>query len=409
MHKRNCFKYKSGNSGNDLNKTNEKTNSQTDLKMPSGKEKLVVTITENMEVEPVDTCKVIAQNANIYLNYTDVSLAQPIKDFLTDEVKKAYSDGCPFDGEETFINIVSSDYDVKCRENFDMAVEVGSRIINIIFGENKESCFEKYECLYVPESDIDEYLLSSILKNYNFIMPNKTKQVINNLQDLLSNSLSIHCNEKTAIVMCGSFGFTLLNDLKKGILQGSVKMNGVFPAFYLLLKNQQVNIGQPSLHCLSGFLEENICLNLSDDKPIRYDSLKKTISDFLEAVIQKGCSRILLVGALGKTASSIAIPFIASEAQKAQLKTTSICIMPFSFETTKTQKMAKNAYEVIKKLSNNTYVYNPMGKEMAETDISLGEHQSYLTYAILKVFKKIFEEEDTTEKKEQQIKIEMKQ
>lgn len=383
---------------------------QADIQLPDPG-KLFVKITERVDEKPFDDycCdKIETKNEHLYLNYCDHDhmLAKPVKDFLEcNNIAYFESGRSVFDGEETIINIVSEGFtECKCMENLDMAIGVGSRIINIIFdGNNIDPIFKKYECLQVKKAEIDDYMLSSIFSNFKNISPLPVKSMFRRLLAMLSNSISINCNEKTAVVCCGSFGYTLINTIRKSLNTSILTFEDGLPPIYLLSKNEQANIGQPPLFYVSKNISvENICLDFTDS-PISSEELKGRVAQFITKIHNQNCDRILLVGALGKTTSSLAMPLLAMEAKRQGMKADSICIMPIISSSPRAKKLATSAYDVIKLYSSSSYMYDPARCELAQVNLPLNEYYNYMSVAVLKVMKEILENNDETNMKKENL------
>lgn len=329
----------------------------------------------------------------VYLNYheEDEVFAAPIKDMMNKEMVEYFYGGEIIVREEEsanldlsncdlILNVVTDDFvkNENCIHILKIAKQNGKRIVSIFFN-NKEDCQNMLgelagECIYfssLNECNIEDYFMLALYNESPFIsyignMNSKLETILKPVfKGIIIPPELVIGDTDFVILAVGSMGYSTVRLWMEQGFQIKSKI-------VLVYKSIDADYGQPS----NDMDIEKWCISLlneeKEDGDKFLDSVKKEVRSWLDSNIGTD-KKVVLIGGLGKTTSSLLIPFIINQANSLGIHTSVVCTLPFQFESPNVHQLAKRSFDIIKKISKCTMYYDGKGNDtfMMESEINL--------------------------------------
>lgn len=318
----------------------------------------------------------VVADKRIYLNYcpADTAFAYPVKDLLEsghwDYVDSEAAEQSGNDQDlhmmgscETVVNIVTDDFlsDSSCVKISQKAFKKKKRCISISLLEDDARARAELgeaagEIIPVPSyQDVSEYLLFSLyneepFKSFLGQFSNKLYSVLDPVLNGLTvpPDLEIGADDNSVILAVGSAAYSTIRMWTK---QGyKIKSKLV-----MVQKSEYVK-GQPDITNAKKWY-----INIVNDDKQNGDLFIKNLKSEIKKGLVKHVGRakkLVILGGLGKTTASFLIPHLVAQANKMNIDTSIVCTLPFQFDSNQEHRIAAKSFEVIKRISEKTYVYD---------------------------------------------------
>ena len=347
--------------------------------------------------------------ATAFLNYNpaDEIFTRPIIQLLTNE-GLSYITEKESGNENTLadcalvINIVTDNFlkDSKRADILIKSKKFGLNQVSILFTDEDSERelpleqFGKTISFSGLEESIDEYLLTSLYGREPFrsLIGNVTDELQAELTPILHESVAASGlkigNEDSIILAVGSMGYSTINMwLNQGF---EIRSKVVF-----VLKSNDVEKGQPDiLPDMNKWILEIENNNKADGAGFIRET-HTAVRTWLQDNIQS--KKLILVGGLGKTTSSLLIPIILTQAKKLGINTHSICTLPLWFEPSRSKEIADTSFELIRRVSDSIACFENLDVVSMNPDssITVNDTFSLVSYAIAVVINDhLFKRED---------------
>lgn len=208
--------------------------------------------------------------------------------------------------------------------------------------------------------------------------------------------ITLNGDGKTAIILCGSYGYSFANELVKGIKRKQYEINGEVP-IYLLTKNKQADMGQPLNDDVRKILEGIVHIDVSEIE-IPHSILNADVYEFVRGM-KLLYNRIILIGALGKSFSSRIMPLICLQALNVDINVSAVCVKPFLFESSGVKEVADISFDVINTLCRDVFRFELIdeGRYQDEKKLSFEKQQEKLSFDVVEAVKSVLEKDKEVE------------
>ena len=312
----------------------------------------------------------------VFINYNpkDEPYTTPLKDLIhrvnMDYATTANLGSTKDNAFDLIINIVTENFlnDETCINSFSLHSQKPSGISIIfadfgavqeklygILGDEMHSSLGEIIIFSELGESLENYLLNALYSKepfygkYGILHDELLDKVEAALQELAKPTRFVIGDEDTVILALGSMGYSTI---KMWYSQGfDVKSKVV-----LAVKNEAVFKGQPDF-------DENVAkwvVNAEQGYGNDYISdLKFRIAYWLKNNVNE--KRLIIIGGLGKTTTSILMPLIITQAKQIGIDTHIICTIPFSFESKNIKDIADRSLGIIRTISNSN-IYLDLGE-----------------------------------------------
>lgn len=334
----------------------------------------------------------------VLLNYVEDEkiYAAPLKNILENsgyiwnrlEIEKDEYDA-DVTAADIVLNVVTDKFiaDKRARRILEAAYRNDVRRVSLIFSENEkvnDKLQERYGDVVEFDSidqELEEYLLSSLYYQEPFKsnlgrVDNPVSGVLTPLLKglIIPPELEIGDSD-TVIFAVGSMGYSTIR-----LWMQEFQLNA---RIVVIHKNPKIRFSQPDIKGVDNYYNVRIAKEEEESGKDFLDGLRVQLKEIIKKNVKSG-QRLVILGGLGKSTGSFVIPHLNTISKLMGIKTITICSLPFKYESKTSREIADNSLEIIRRLSDKTYIFDSMDERQfkAEPKMNMEDYFRLVGYGL---------------------------